>query len=92
MTRTTPVENEATGVEHVDVDYEGRTYRFPADVEDADGDVLDAIDDQKLSRALRGLLSAADWAAFKSTRPKVRDYTALFNVYAERVGLGSAGE
>lgn len=87
-----PVEVEASGFDTVKVDYLGRIYSFPASLDDADGDVADAVDDQKLSHALRGLLSVDDWAAFKATKPKVRDYAALFDAYAVTIGLGSVGE
>jgi hypothetical protein len=76
----------------VTIDHDGRSYEFPASLDDAAGEVLEAIDDQKLSYVLRALLSPADWARFKATRPKVRDYAALFDAYATRIGLGSTGE
>lgn len=88
----TPVEAEASGFDTVKVDYLGRIYEFPASLDDADGDVADAVDDMKLSHALRGLLSTEDWAAFKATKPKVRDYAALFDAYARTIGLGTVGE
>lgn len=86
-----PIEIEASGVELVKVDFEGHVYQFPASLEDADGDVIDAVDDQKLSHALRGLMDEADWTAFKATKPKVRDYAALFDAYAKAIGLGTTG-
>lgn len=90
--RKSAAQLEAEGVESVEVEYAGKTYTFPASLEDADGDVLDAIDNEKLSHALRGLLDDQQWNAFKATRPKVRDYNALFDAYAKVIGLGSAGE
>jgi hypothetical protein len=84
--------DEAIGATAVTVDYAGATYTFPASLDDADGDVLDAVDDMKLSHALRGLLSDDDWRRFKATKPKVKDYSALFDAYAKRIGLTSAGE
>lgn len=88
---TPPVEIEATQAT-VEVKYEGQVYLFPSSLDDADGGVIDAIDDMKLSHALRELLSSADWAAFKATKPKVRDYAGLFDAYARAIGLGSVGE
>lgn len=87
---TTPAEVEAV-LDEIEVVYGGESYTFPASLEDADGDVLDAIDDQKMSRAIRGLLGEKQWAKFKNSRPKVRDYAALFDAYAEAIGL-STGE
>lgn len=88
----TPAQIEADGELVVDVEYKGKTYQFPASLDDADGDVVDAIDDRKISHALRGLLNSDGWEAFKATKPKVRDYEGLFSAYAERIGLESAGE
>lgn len=87
-----PVEIEVSGVDMVKVEYLGNIYSFPASLEDAEGDVLDAVDDMKLSHALRGLLSDEDWTAFKATKPKVRDYSELFDAYARTIGLGSTGK
>lgn len=86
-----PTQIEATNAESVDVDYEGNTYTFPASLDEADGDVIDAIDEQKMSRALRGLLGD-QWSTFKATKPKVKDYGGLFDAYAKRIGLSSSGE
>lgn len=88
----TPQQVEAEGAESVVVEYAGASYSFPASLDDADGDVLEAVDDQKLSHALRSLMSAADWRRFKATKPKVRDYGGLFAAYAELIGLDSVGE
>lgn len=82
---------EAEGVETVQVEFKGETYTFPAGLEDADGDVLDAIDDQKLSHALHGLLEGGEWARFKASRPRVRDYTDMFGAYAKVIGLDTSG-
>lgn len=86
MSDPTPAEAEMTA-ETVTVDYGGRTFTLPASLDDVDGDVLDAIDDQKLSHALQGLLGPEQWAAFKATKPKVRDYGELFEAFAAKVGL-----
>ena len=88
----TPAQIEADGELVVDVEYNGHTYKFPASLDEADGDVVDAIDNRKISHALQGLLGGTGWDAFKATKPKVRDYEGLFSAYAERIGLESAGE
>ncbi len=84
------IEAERQGT--VTVEYAGNTYEFPGSLDAASGDVIDAIDDQKLSYALRNLLDTEQWQRFKATKPLVRDYAALFDAYALRIGLGSAGE
>ena len=86
-----PAQVEADGDDTVAVTYEAETYTFPASLEDADGDVIDAVDDQKLSHALQGLMSGEDWKRFKATKPKVRDYAGLFDSYAKAIGLASTG-
>lgn len=86
-----PAQVEADGDETVTVEYQDQTYTFPASLEDADGDVIDAVDDQKLSHALKGLMSAEDWKRYKATKPKVRDYAGLFDAYAKAIGLASTG-
>ena len=86
-----PAQVEADGDTIVTVSYQGETYPFPASLEDADGDVLDAVDDQKLSHALQGLMSPEDWRRFKATKPKVKDYAGLFSEYAKAIGLESTG-
>lgn len=92
MTDPTPVELEATGAETVQVDYAGQSYTFPASLDIVDGDVIDAIDDMKLSHALKGLLSVEDWARFKATKPLLKHYGEFFDAFASAIGLGTAGE
>jgi hypothetical protein len=93
MTNTpTPQQLEGSDVETFTIDYNGLTLTFPVDLDEVDGDVMDAVDDGKMSHALRGLLGDSQWAAFKATKPKVKDYNALFDLFAQAAGLGSAGE
>ena len=88
----TPAELEASESETVTVPFAGIDLILPASMEDLDGDVIDAIDDQKLSHALQGMLGAEQWAAFKRTKPKLRQYGELFDRWAKAVGLESLGE
>lgn len=81
-----------TPVEDVQVEYGGNTYTLPGSMDDLPGDVLEAIDDQKLSYVVREMLGAKQWKAFKATKPRVRDYSALFDAWAQAVGLESQGE
>lgn len=91
MSDPTPAEAEMTA-ETVEVQYNGMAFTMPASLDDADGDVIDAIDDQKLSHALRGLLDNEQWERFKATKPKVRDYGGLFEAFAAAIGLEGVGE
>lgn len=86
------VQIEAEQFETVQVEYAGNTYTFPASLDEASGDVLDAIDEEKISRALKGLLEGGEWERFKKTKPRVRDYAGLFSVFAEAIGLETVGE
>jgi hypothetical protein len=86
------IDAEADPGDTVEVSYRGVVYVFPASLDDADGDVLDAIDNKAISHALRGLLGAPGWAAFKATQPRVKHYGELFEVYAQTIGLSSTGE
>jgi hypothetical protein len=83
---------EAEGAEEVTIEYGGRSYVMPASLDEADGDVIDALDDQHVSYVLQALLGKDQWKAFKKTKPKVRDYNDLFSVYAEQIGLDTTGE
>lgn len=89
--KKTAAQIEAEGDETVEVPYEGEVYTFPADIESADYEVLEALDNQKLSFVIRALLSTEDYAKFKSTKPKFKDAPALFAAYAEEIGMESAG-
>ena len=89
--KKTAAQREAEAVETVEVEFDGESYTFPAGLEDADGDVVDALDSMKISHALQGLLSREDWAKFKATKPRVKQYGDLFNVYAEEIGLTDTG-
>lgn len=92
MSDPTAPEVEATGADTIDVAYKGITYTFPADIASYDGDLLDAIDDEKFSHALRSLLDAEQWAKFKATKPTVGDYGALLDAWADAAGHRSSGE
>lgn len=85
-------ESEVYADPTVVVEYGNSSYVFPASLDDADGDVLDAVDDQKVSYALRSLLGQSQWDKFKATQPKVRDYNNLFDAFAKKIGLESTGK
>jgi len=56
----------------VTVDYEGHTYTY--DLDDLELEALEDWDDGKHIRAVRSILGAEQWAAYKQRHPK---YVAL---------------
>lgn len=92
MTDTTDtVQAEATGAETVNIEYGGNTYTVPAAIDDYDGDVVDAMDDQKLSHAIRGILGDDQWERFKASKPKVSAYGEFIEAWTKAIGLDSLG-
>jgi hypothetical protein len=55
-------------------------------------DVLEAVDDEKFAHALRGLLSAEDYAAFKALKPTVSDGGELLEALIDGAGIDGTGE
>jgi hypothetical protein len=90
--QTVGAEAETRPAHTVTVEYNDADYAMPSSLDDVDGDVVDAIDDEKLSHALKSLLGPEQWKAFKATKPTVRDYGALFAAYAKVIGLETTGE
>lgn len=54
--------------------------------------VLEAVDDEKFTRALRGLLSETDYEAFKALNPTVTDGGELLEQLVKAAGAESTGE
>lgn len=81
---------EATGTT-VPVDFDGTVYTVPTPV-DWDIDVLDELDAGRFTKALKLVLGADQYAAFKAAKPrKLADAVALFEAISAAVGVGSAG-
>lgn len=55
-------------------------------------DILEAIDDEKYSKALRALLSEEDYEAFKALRPTITDGGALMEALVKAAGFADSGE
>lgn len=70
------------------VDFNGETYDVPA-ADDWDLEVLEAIDESKMTVALRALLGDEQYAKFRATNKKVRDLGAFFEVAGKKVGAGN---
>ncbi|MCF3174789.1 hypothetical protein IPZ61_15835 [Streptomyces sioyaensis] len=80
--------NDATGAATA-VEFNGDTYQVPP-AEDWDLDVLEAIDDSKMTLALRALLGDEQYAKFRATNKKVRDLGAFFEAAGKSVGAGNS--
>jgi hypothetical protein len=73
--------------------YGPNRYAFPADIDDADGDAIDAIAANNIPLALPRLLGPRQWALFKATKPKMPQYRELFDLWnTSGIVDGSAGE
>ncbi|MFE3409450.1 hypothetical protein ACFXMT_14270 [Streptomyces mirabilis] len=83
-----PTKNDATGAAH-SVDFNGDTYLVPP-ADDWDLDVLEAIDDQRLTHALKALLGAEQYTKFRVTNRKVADLGKFFEVAGKSVGAGNS--
>ncbi|MFV0318329.1 MAG: hypothetical protein ACK5O2_15385 [Microthrixaceae bacterium] len=64
---------------------------LPTSIDDMPGEMLEAFEEQKLSRIVAGFLTAAQLRKFRATKPKVKDYRRLVEAITEQLGL-TAGE
>lgn len=83
-----PTKNDVTG-EAFAVEFNGETYEVPP-AEDWDLDVLEAIDDNKLTHALKALLGADQYAKFRAANRKVKDLGSFFEVAGKKVNAGNS--
>lgn len=82
-----PTKNDATGQPH-SVEFDGETYLVPpADAWDLS--VLEAIDNNKMTHALRALLGDEQYAKFRAGGRKVADLGRFFEVAGKSVGAGN---
>lgn len=80
--------NDALGVAHL-VEFNGETYDVPP-AEDWDLEVLEAIDESRMTVALRALLGDDQYAKFRATNKKVRDLGEFFTAAGKKVGAGNS--
>ncbi|MFI2187994.1 hypothetical protein [Streptomyces sioyaensis] len=80
--------NDATG-ETTAVEFNGDTYQV-SPAEDWDLDVLEAIDDQRLTHALKALLGDDQYKTFRASNRKVADLGKFFEVAGKSVGAGNS--
>ncbi|MFF4952282.1 hypothetical protein [Streptomyces chattanoogensis] len=82
-----PTQNDATGEMHK-VTFNGQVFNVPP-AEDWDLEVLEAIDESRMTAALRALLGDVQYAKFREKNKKVRDLGAFFEVAGKKVGAGN---
>ncbi len=87
-----PAELEAKGIDTIDVKFMDETFTFPATMDSAPIAVLVALDDQKFSHVIRGIMSPDDWEKFVAIPGlTIADAGKLFDEYAKQSGI-NAGE
>lgn len=74
--------------ENVDVKFGGATYTVPS-AEEWDIDVLEAIDNEKITHALKSLLGDEQYVAFRKAHSKAKDLSAFLEVVIKAVGAGN---
>jgi hypothetical protein len=84
----TTKKNDAIGKFHV-VEFNGETYAVPP-ADDWDLDVLEAIDESRMTTALRALLGDEQYVKFRTTNKKVRDLGEFFTTAGKKVGAGNS--
>jgi hypothetical protein len=79
--------NDALGTIHV-VEFNGETYAVPP-ADDWDLEVLEALDENHVTAALRALLGDEQYAKFRETNKKVRALGEFFTAAGKKVGAGN---
>lgn len=83
-----PTKNDASHEPHK-VTFNGQVYNVPP-ADDWDIDVLEAIDESRMTAALRALLGDTQYAKFRVNNKKVRDLGAFFEAAGKKVGAGNS--
>lgn len=88
---TDPVD-EAPATVTLDVEVKGTKVSLvvPATFEDADPDVLVAMENERFSTAFKELIGDAQWRQMKALGWSARDFRAVVNKWQEISGLGNA--
>lgn len=84
----TTKKNDATG-ENVSFEYGGHTYSVPP-AEEWDIEVLEAVDAQQMTVALRALLGGDQYAKFRANHRKVRELGEFFEAANKAVEGGNS--
>lgn len=83
-----PTKNDATHAPH-SFEFNGDTYEVPP-ADDWDLDVLEAIDESRMTVALRALVGDEQYKTFRAKNKKVRDLGAFFEAAGKKVGAGNS--
>lgn len=90
--KKTPIEAEAAGIETVTVTFNDTDFTFPSDPLDWPTKVMRAFEEGKAIACIQGLVGERLYQKAGIDDWPVRQTTALFEKFAEAVGLDSAGE
>lgn len=85
---TKALKAEATGSD-VEFEFNGITYTVPASINDQSLDVLEAIEDGRITAAVRAIIGDAQYAVFKSTKPTIGDLNVFFEALQKAAGWGN---
>ncbi|MET9425650.1 hypothetical protein ABZY06_33940 [Streptomyces sp. NPDC006540] len=80
--------NDATGTDH-EVEFNGETYLVPP-ADDWDISVLEHIDGQKITFALKALLGDEQYAKFRKSNSKVSALGEFMNAASAKAGAGNS--
>ena len=83
-----PTKNDTTG-ERITFQFNGDAYKIPPS-DEWDIDVLEAIDDQRLTHALRALLGDDQYATFRAKNKTVKSLGDFMKRAGEKVGAGNS--
>lgn len=70
----------------ITITYKGKTYRLVPATE-WDIEVLEAMEDGKMTGILRGVLAGDGYARLRATKPLVSDLTELFEKVQKALGI-----
>lgn len=85
-------QRETDDTETATIAFGDLTFTIPASLDDLDGEFLKYAADEDAYRMVETVLSGAQFAKFKATGPKVRDYRAVGDQIAQVYGFADAGE
>jgi hypothetical protein len=83
-----PKKNDVTG-DPIAVEFNGETYMVPP-ADQWDLDVLEAIDDQRMTHALKALIGDDQYALFRKGNRKVSDLGEFFTTAGKAADAGKS--